>query len=503
MRDEHYSTEDCRVSTEETTAVVEEKAEKKLNLSVEIEDVGPCRKHVRVVIPRADISTYHSSAVDEIISTEVIPGFRKGRVPKQLVEKKFKSAISDQIKQKLLIESLEQVAETHDLDPINEPDFDLETIDLPDDGDFEYEFEVEVRPNFEMPDLSTITLDRPTREITEAEVKGQLDQFLAQFGELETVEEGAAANDYVVVDASFTHNGAELREMEEESIQVKPVVRFHDAEINGFDELLAGAAAGDVRETDIIVSSEAEQVVMRGETVHAKFLVVEVKRRGKQAANRELLGRLGFDTDEELEERIRENLQRQLEYEQRQSTRAQVLEQITDSGGWDLPEQLVLRQVDNALRREKLEMQQAGYSQRDIAARESEMRQNAVSTTRQALKEHFVLDRIATEHEIEASESDVDNEIANMATQQGESPRRLRARLEKSGVIENLEAQIREMKAVEHILGQVKFNDVPAEEPEGDRVFTIQSAICGAMPTTVSGAPVAAIESDVAEESDE
>lgn len=477
------------MSTEETTAVAEEK---KLNLSVEIEDAGPCRKHVRVVIPREDIRNYHSSAVDEIISSETIPGFRKGRVPKQLVEKKFKSAISDQIKQRLLIESLEQVAETHDLDPINEPDFDLETIDLPDDGDFEYEFEVEVRPDFEMPDLTSITIDRPTREITDDEVKAQLDNFLTQFGELETVEEPATADDYVVVDVTLTHGDAELRELEEISVQLKPIVRFHDAEVNGFDELMAGASAGDERETDIVISSEAEQIEMRGESVHAKFLVVEVKRRGQQEANRDLLSRLGFDTDDELEERIRENLERQLEYEQRQSTRAQVLELITDSSTWDLPEQLVLRQVDNALRREMLEMQQAGYSQRDIAARESEMRQNAVTTTRQALKEHFVLDRIATEQEIEATEADIDEEIANMAMRQGESPRRLRARLEKSGVIENLEAQIREMRAVEYILEQVQFNDVPAEEPEGDRVFTIPSAICGGMPTTVSGAPVAA-----------
>ncbi len=471
------------MSTEETTAVAEEQ---KLNLTVEIEDAGPCRKHVRVVIPRSDISTYHSSAVDEIASTETIPGFRKGRVPKSLVEKKFRSAISDQIKQRLLIESLEQVAETHELDPINEPDFDLETIDLPDDGDFEYEFEVEVRPDFEMPDLAAITIDRPTREIADEEIQGQLDNFLAQFGELDVVEEPAAANDYVVVDATFTHKAADIREIEELPIQLKPVVRFHDAEVAGFDELMSGASAGDEREVDITISSEAEQVEMRGESVHAKLLVVDVKRRKQQEVNREFLDRLGFETDDELKDRIRENLERQLEYEQRQSARAQVLEQITESGDWDLPEQLVLRQVENALRRETLEMQQAGFSQQEIAARESQMRQNAVSTTRQALKEHFVLDRIATDQEIEANEADIDAEIVNMAMRQGESPRRLRARLEKSGVIENLEAQIREMKAVEHVLEQVQFNDVPAEEPEGDRVFTVPSAICGGMPTTVT-----------------
>jgi trigger factor len=130
----------------------------------------------------------------------------------------------------------------------------------------------------------------------------------------------------------------------------------------------------------------------------------------------------------------------------------QVLEQITASADWELPEKLVLNQTENALRREMLEMQQAGYTTQQVRSRENEMRQKAVSETRQALKEHFVLDKIADAEEIEVSPSDVESEIFMMAMQSGENPRRVRARLQKSGMIDNLEAQIRERKAVDVVL---------------------------------------------------
>ncbi len=89
---------------------------------------------------------------------------------------------------------------------------------------------------------------------------------------------------------------------------------------------------------------------------------------------------------------MKDNVTRQNEWEVRQATRRQVLDKITESATWDLPESLVKRQVDNALRREVLEMQQAGFSDAQIRARKNDLMQHQMSTTRQALKEHFVLD---------------------------------------------------------------------------------------------------------------
>src|SRR5690606_8107368 len=99
-------------------------------------------KHVRVTIPRADIEHYYEHAIDDLSESAAVPGFRVGRVPTSLIQKRFRNELKDQVKQKLLVESLEQVAEDNKLDPINEPDLDILALDIPEEGDFEYEFDI-------------------------------------------------------------------------------------------------------------------------------------------------------------------------------------------------------------------------------------------------------------------------------------------------------------------------------------------------------------------------
>jgi trigger factor len=161
-----------------------------------------------------------------------------------------------------------------------------------------------------------------------------------------------------------------------------------------------------------------------------------------------------------------------------------VLERITESADWELPEDLVRKQVENALRREVLEMRQAGFPPREIRARENQLRQNAISMTRKNLKEHFVLDRVAEEEKIEVDSSDLDYEINMMAVQSGENPRRVRARLQKSGVIENLEAQIRERKAVDVILEHAQFTDKPLPLTWQTEVEAVDRSICNPISDT-------------------
>ncbi len=83
-----------------------------------------------------------------------VPGFRVGKVPRALLEKRFKSEIAGDIKQKVLLASLEQLSDEYSIEPISEPRIDVDSLDIPDAGDFHYEFEVEVRPDFELPDYA-------------------------------------------------------------------------------------------------------------------------------------------------------------------------------------------------------------------------------------------------------------------------------------------------------------------------------------------------------------
>jgi trigger factor len=452
----------------------------RLSIEVDIQNVGSCRKHVRVKVPRTDIDHFSEEAVGDLVKNASVPGFRTGRVPASLARKRFKTEISDSVRQQVLMQSLEQLAEDNSLDPINEPDFDVESLRIPDEGDFEYEFDIEVRPEFELPNYSGLTIQRPTREVTESDVSAYLQRFIAQSGTLEAIASPAEAGDFLVSSISFSHKGESYRGIPSVNLQLKPTVRFRDAEITGFDKLMAGSVPGTVRTVEIAVSMEAEQVEMRGENLTATITVQEVKRLKLPELNSAFYEQIGYADEQELRDEVEGMLRRQVTYEQRQACRRQVLEKITESATWELPESLVSKQTENALRREILEMQQAGFTTQQILARENELRQKSVSSTRQALKEHFVLDRIATQEKIEVTPIDIESEINMMAVQRGESPRRVRARLQKSGVIENLEAQIRERKAVDFILRSAQFEDVAAPEASSnDDVQALSLSVCG------------------------
>src|SRR5690606_6196210 len=202
--------------------------------------------------------------------------------------------------------------------------------------------------------------------ITDEDVEAYQAEFLEQYSHQEPTDEAAQLGDYVVVKATFASQEKVLRTFDELSIRVRPTVRFHDAELDGFDELMVGAKAGDVRETELTISMEADNIAMRGEPVRATFEVLDVKRLVKPTLDEDFFERINVKDESDLKQQIRSMLERQVTYEQRRRTRDQVMESIIASAEWDLPEELVRKQTENALRREILEMRQAGFTPREI-----------------------------------------------------------------------------------------------------------------------------------------
>ena len=470
------------MSSDAGQAVAEtEENDSRMSLQVKITDVGACKKHVAVTVREADISAIRDDALADLALKAQVPGFRVGKVPRALLEKRFKAEISGDIKQKVLLASLEQLSDEYEIEPISEPKIDVESLDIPDSGDFSYEFEVEVRPDFELPDYAGIKISRSSGDPTAEEFDAYKEQFLTSYAERITTDEPAASGDSVICDMKFTQDGKLIREANGQSLSLLPQLNFQDAVLDGFDTLLTGVKAGDSREATVMISLQSPVVEMRGEKVIVSFHVTEVQHLRVPTIDKEFCERLGASSEEELEGMLKSSVARQMEYQQRQETRRQVLDRITASADWDLPESLVRQQTENALRREMLEMSQAGFTREQIMARENQIRQDALVTTRQALKEHFVLDKIATKENIECEQSDIDRELMMMSFQSSEPVRRIRARMVKTGMIENLEAQLRERKAVDFILEKATFEDVPRKPVERNESASVRFAICGNM----------------------
>src|SRR5207248_2161372 len=194
--------------------------------------------------------------------------------------------------------------------------------------------------------------------------------------------------------------------------------------------------AGDTRTVEIDLSTRVADPSLRGQTVQATFAIKDVKSLRLPELTNEFCRTFGVHSAEELHELIRVILNRRLEHTQRQSARAQVIEKMAAASSWQLPEDLLARQARKSLSRKAMEMRADGIAEQEVNARLRVMQQDVLQSTALALKEHFVLQKIAEVEKIDVNDDDLNDEIDRLAAQANESPRRLRARLEREDMLD-------------------------------------------------------------------
>jgi trigger factor len=463
----------------------------KLNQAVDIRDVGPCKKHIKVSIERESIDNRLDEKFKEIMPESTVAGFRPGKAPRALVRRRYRKEVADQVKAAILLESLEQLAEDHDIAPLSAPDLDPFKIELPDDGPLVYEFEVEVRPQFDLPNYKGLKLRRPVKTFTDADVELEKRRLLAPYGQLVPKPEGNAQNgDVIVGDITSRDGDRVLSNLSEARVKVEPQLAFKDGVAEQFGEQIKGANPGDTREVDITLSDKVGEEGLRGKRVKATFVIKDVKTVRLPELTHEFLHNFGVHNPEQFDELVRMVLQRRLEYLQRQSARRQVMEQLAVNANWDLPRDLLVRQARKALARQVMEMRSNGISEDEIRGRQRLLEQDVLRSTAQSLKEHFVLQKIAEDEKIDVSDDDLEDEIDRIADQNNESPRRVRARLERDDLLDALAAEIIERRALDLILESAEYEDEPLGAPEQRAVATVEEqAVPGEMHDPTAAPP--------------
>jgi len=443
-------------------------AKPKLALEVEITDAGPCKKHLKVAIPRAEIDRQYGESLKEVKREAAVPGFRPGRAPNILVQKRFKKEVAGQVKQTLLMACLEQLDADYELNPIAQPKLDVEAIEIPDEGPLKFELDVEVEPEFKLPTYKALSVKRPTRVINDADVEAQMRVFLERYAQLvPKLEGGAEVGDQITADLKFHRNGTPLNEAKEVSFRLQPELRFQDGSVPELEKALKGVRPEETREAEALVGSSSPDPALRNQTIGVTFNVLDLKTYRLPTVDKEFLASIGFDTEAELSQALREVLERRVVFQQRQALRKAVMDQLVASTPFDLPPDLVARQERSTLVRQVGEMRQAGMADAEIRAREAELRANAHEQTLRSLQEFFLLSKIAEAEGVKVEDGDVEAEIDAIAAKTDESPRRVRARIEKEGLGESLATQILERKAIDRVLEYAMYEEVALEAERG------------------------------------
>ena len=455
------SSEQAVVTETEQDSVLDAIAPRKINYSAEITESGPCRKRIKVTIPQEEISLQLEDSIGDMKKEAQVPGFRPGRVPRVLLQRRFKKEMADRVKTNLMLATLEQVEKDHKLNLISQPQLDFEAVALPDTGSMSFEMEVEVRPDFEAPAFKELKVKRPTRELSSEDVDKQYKSFLERYADLVPKEDtGAEMGDLVIADLVFTRGGEQVNVAKDIQFRVQPELRFQDGSVPSCGETLLGVKPGEKRTTKALVGTASADPALRGQEIDVTFEVNDLKFLRLPEVNEDFLGAIGFDTEEELKDALKEVLQGRLESSQRQAVRNDLMNQLIEAVPFDLPRDLVNRQTRDTMRKRVMDLRESGLSENQIRAREAELRANAFESTIRGLKEYFILDKIATELEIKVEPEDLNLEIARMAEREDESPRRIRARLERENSMDFLAIQVLENKTIDYILENVTIEDV-------------------------------------------
>ncbi len=468
---------------EEAGADAEQEEDERLDVQVEVNEVGACERHVIVTVSAADIEKYKDEAYSDLMPKAQIPGFRIGRAPRKLVESRFKSDVVDQVKGSLIMDAMTQVTDEQDFSAISEPDFNFEAVQMPEDGDLTFEFNVEVRPEFDMPEWKGLDLEKVVHEYSDEEVDNRAAELLQRYGDVEDVEGAIEAGDTVNVSIEFKDGDDVASTFSEQNVIVRGNLSFADGSIEGFGDLVIGASAGDSKDTTAKLSESLDDEELAGKEYSAAVTINSVKRTSAPELTPEFLQEVGgFESEEDLKNAVREELERQLNYHQQQRTRGQITELLTAEANWELPPQLLRRQSQRELQRSILELQASGFPDEEIRRHINRLQQNLLGSTEKALKEHFILERIAEENDLEATPEDIEREILIIAMQQQTSPRRIRAQLEKRGDMDALRNQIIERQAIELITEEANFTETDLPADENEDTFALSGAISGVQP---------------------
>jgi trigger factor len=447
--------------------------ELKQSVQAEVKDIGTLRKEMRITVPAAVIANQIHHNFDELAHDAFVPGFRKGHVPRKLIEKRFAQDVRQSLKTTIIAQAYFAAVENHKLDALGDPSFRVESegsaklvgldealplLTLPEEGDFSYTVEQEIKPSFELPELKGIAVKRPEVQVTDAQVDERIERLRKIRGRYEPLAEGGAGadtDDMLVADVTLTCNGAEVKREEGVRLGVRPT-RLDGIQLNELATVLTGAKTGDIKTTSAPIPDDYERPDLRGQTAEFALTVREV-RRLVPAELDQIQTTWGADSPEQLRQFVRDDLDADRDQTIRRAEREQVREYLLKSTAFELPEHLSARQTDRAVVRRILELRQQGVPDDEIERNIDALRTSAREQVARDLRLSFVLEKVAATLSVEVTDEEVNTEIARMAKMYNRRFDRVRDDLQGNGLLDQLAEHIRQDKCIERLLADAQI----------------------------------------------
>lgn len=445
--------------TDSSTAAAE--LDQEFAYPVSIEDAGPSTKKVSVQIPLERITAKLAEQFKEVRKQAAIPGFRPGHAPQKLVEKRFNTDVREQVRRDLIEESYKQALEKNELKVLGEPEFDNpDGIKLPDEGALSYSFQVEVQPQIALPELGSLKVQKAKVQVTDANVDEAMKNLRQQQGALIPVEDrGIEEGDYVIADVHVKVDDKEIAHQHDAQIVARPG-RIAGIQVEDLARQLEGAKPNDARTFTVQAPLGHSNAEVAGKDVQVEIQVKDIKRLELAELNEQFLSELGFKSEQEVRDALREQLEERVKADVQNLMRDQVNNYLLANVNIELPAKLSDQQTQRVINRRTTDLMMRGIPREEVEKHIEELRGGAKDEAVRELKLFFILHKVAQEQNVDVEEAELNGRLAIIAAQRGRRPERLKQEMSKDGSLANMYLQMREQKAIDKILESAQIEEV-------------------------------------------
>ena len=431
-------------------------------MNITLDKQPNCKATLKVEIPADKVNGQRQSIVSKYAGQARVPGFRPGKAPVDVIEKRYQKQISEELNENLFNLAIDEAIQKEELKVLNygAP---RDLLASP-DGGMAFTTELIMAPEVTLPEYKGIEVTIPSEDVPEEALEKQLKQLQERFADFEDITDRAAEmGDFAVIDYSSTIDGKPTEEVIGKSAgyiggREGFWLKLDDqAFLPGFADEVVGMTPTESKDITITMPEDFPVTDLVGKEVVFATTIKELKTSILPELNDEFAGKLAPNkTFDEVKEMILENLQEERKRAIQNSKINQVVAALTASADFELPEELVNQETQSQADSMVQRGMQSGMDEQAIASQEAEIFAHATNQAMNNLRINFILQEIAITEKLEVTDQELIGQISQMAAQRKQAPKKFIKELQRNGQIPSIRNNMLTSKAIDFVVSEAK-----------------------------------------------
>lgn len=414
-----------------------------------------CKRELTIEIPPDVVKKESETIAADFARKALVPGFRRGRVPRDLVLRRFRAAIREEVAQSLVPRFFGAAVKERNFSVVGEPSF--QDLKFEDDQPMTVKASFEVLPEFELgEDYKGLEASEDDSSVSEEDVSVALEARRQQAATFEVADRPAEDGDLLSAD----YEGYDAKQPSKRLLDVKDgTIRLGDEHtVRQFTEGLRGVKAGETRELDVDYPADFPEPKVAGMTVHFRVAVTAVKHKVVPALDDDLAKSVSdFSTLEELRAGLREEIAKNKREKAEAESKRKLLESLAAKKPFPVPEALVEARLKDKIKMAAGQLLDQGIDPRTAGIQWSKLRDDLRQGAERDVRESLILEKVADAEKIEVTPDEIDEVIREYAAGGEETPAALKTRLTENGGLARLQSSRRNLKALDFLYRSAKI----------------------------------------------